>query len=215
MIDDAIQRLDAARRVIGSRELDTGEARVTTVTQAYASTVDDLWDSCTNPERIPRWFLPVTGDLRVGGRYQLVGNAGGTVERCAQPRSFAATWEYGGDVSWIEVELTELPEGGTQLTLNHIAHVADEFWEQYGPGATGIGWELALLGLSAHLSSGEAVDPAAAMAWTTSEAGRRFITLSSQRWCDASILFGTPSAEARAAADRVTEFYAPTVPAES
>ena len=31
------------------------------------------------PERIPRWFLPVSGDLRLGGRYQLEGNAGGEV----------------------------------------------------------------------------------------------------------------------------------------
>jgi len=209
---DGIQQLNAVRRAIGSRELEAGEARVGTISQAYDTTVDDLWDACTNPERIPRWFLPVTGDLRVGGRYQLVGNAGGTVERCQQPRSFAATWEYGGNVSWIEVEL---PEGRVQLTLNHVAHVADELWGQYGPGATGIGWELALMGLAAHLSSGQAVDPAAAMAWSASDEGRQFITLSSRRWCDASILAGTPSAEAQAAADRVTEFYAPAAPADT
>jgi hypothetical protein len=28
------------------------------------------------PRAHRRWFLPVTGDLRVGGRFQLEGNAG-------------------------------------------------------------------------------------------------------------------------------------------
>src|SRR5262249_53577559 len=55
----------------------------------------DLWDALTNPERIPRWFLPVSGELKVGGRYQLEGNAGGVVERCDEPELFAVTWEFG------------------------------------------------------------------------------------------------------------------------
>src|SRR5690606_21550027 len=125
------------------------------------TTVDDLWDACTNPERLPRWFLPVTGDLQVGGRYQLEGQAGGTIERCDPPRSFAATWEFGGEVSWIEVTLAAAGDG-TRFTLEHVAHVDDERWLEYGPGAVGVGWDLALHGLAQHVATGEAVDPAAA-----------------------------------------------------
>ena len=44
--------------------------------------IDDVWDACTNPERIPRWFLPVSGDLRLGGRYLRVEPA----DDCAQLR---------------------------------------------------------------------------------------------------------------------------------
>src|SRR5882724_8555264 len=29
------------------------------------------WDAMTNAERIPRWFLPISADLRLSGRYQL------------------------------------------------------------------------------------------------------------------------------------------------
>jgi uncharacterized protein YndB with AHSA1/START domain len=85
-----------------------------------------VWDACTNPERIPRWFLPISGELRVGGRYQLEGTAGGTIERCDPPRSFAATWEYGGDVTWIELQLSPEPDGRTRLQLEHIAPLDDE-----------------------------------------------------------------------------------------
>lgn len=67
-----------------------------TVTQEYDVSVEDLWDACTNADRIPRWFLPITGELREGGTYQLEGNAGGRVLRCEPPRSFRVTWEYGG-----------------------------------------------------------------------------------------------------------------------
>ena len=65
-----------------------------------------MWDACTNPERIPRWFLPVTGDLKVGGRYQLEGNAAGDDRTMRPAHGFDATWEFGGEVSWIELRLS-------------------------------------------------------------------------------------------------------------
>src|SRR5256885_94128 len=90
-------------------------------------------DACTNPERLPRWFLPVTGDLRVGGRYQLASNASGAIERCEPPHGFTATWEYGGSVSWIEVRLSPESEDTTRLELDHITLVADDDkWAQFG-----------------------------------------------------------------------------------
>src|ERR1700712_3758023 len=111
---DVTHQIEQVERRVGSRTLTDGDARVLTISQAYDTTVDDLWDACTNPERIPRWFLPVSGDLRLHGHYQLEGNAGGTVEACDPPRSFAATWEAGGDISWIEVRITDNGSEGKQ-----------------------------------------------------------------------------------------------------
>jgi uncharacterized protein YndB with AHSA1/START domain len=204
---DVKHQINEVRREVGSRVLETGEARVVTISQTYEGDLDDVWDACTNPERIPRWFLPVSGDLRVGGRYQLQGNAGGTVERCDPPNSFAATWEMGGETSWIEVRLSEQPDGRIRFELEHVAHVTDERWAQFGPGAVGVGWDLALIGLVRHLSGEPRVDPQQAFAWTVSDEGRQFIALSSDLWCEASIAAGTPTAGARAAAERTTAFY--------
>ena len=55
--------------------------------------------------------------------------------------------------------------GPTRLTLEH-AVVKDEageaHWRQFGPGATGIGWDLSFLGMALHLDSGgAAIDRAA------------------------------------------------------
>ena len=202
---DVTQQINAVQRQVGTRVLEAGEARTVTLSQSYDAAVEDVWDACTNPERIPRWFLPITGELKVGGRYQLQGNAGGTIERCDPPTSFAATWEFGGQVSWIEVRLVAEP-GGTRLVLEHIAPV-DERWAEFGPGAVGIGWDMGLVGLAKHLSSGQSVDRGEGAAWAASADGRRFMSLSSQRWCDASIAAGTNEAGARAAADRTIAAY--------
>ncbi|WP_026874787.1 SRPBCC family protein [Jiangella gansuensis] len=210
---DVVQQINAVRRQVGGRVLEAGEARAVVVSQTYPTTADDLWDACTNPERIPRWFLPVSGDLKEGGRYQLEGNAGGVVERCDPPKSFTATWEFGGNVSWIEVRVAD--EGGerARLELEHLALINDEalqFWDQFGPGATGVGWDLGLIGLTLHLGGDAeaAVDPAAVEAWTTSEEGKRFVALASEKWRDANIAAGTAGeAAAQAAADRTTAFY--------
>ncbi len=200
---DVKQQISDVRRTVGSRLLEAGEARVSTIGQVFDTGIDDLWDVVTNPERIPRWFLPVSGDLREGGHFQLTDHAGGTISRCDKPRGYAATWEYGGDVSWIEVRLT--PEGAdrTRLELEHVAHVADEQWDQFGPGATGLGWDSMLYGIAGHLHDPEtALAPVDAMAWMTSDEGREFLRLGADSWAEADIAAGTDAAVARAKGDR-------------
>ncbi|MGI8329196.1 SRPBCC family protein [Actinomadura scrupuli] len=212
---DVVQQINAVRRQVGSRVLEAGEARVVTIGQTYDAALDDVWDACTSAERIPRWFLPISGDLRLHGHYQLEGNAGGTIERCDPPKSFAATWEYGGDVSWIEVSLSTEPGGGTRFQLEHTALVGDAArWSEFGPGAVGIGWDMGLAGLALHLASGAAVDPAESAAWSTSDEGRRFMSLSSQGWCEADIAAGADRAAAQAAADRTIAAYTGAAPEE-
>ena len=201
-------QINAVQRRVGSRVLEAGEARTATVSRTYDATLEDVWDACTNPERLPRWFLPVSGDLRPGGHYQLEGNAGGTVQECDPPNRFTATWEYGGEVSWIELRLAPTPEGRTRFELEHIAHVDDERWNEFGPGAVGVGWDLSLRALALHLSTQEAVDPQEAAAWMASDEGTAFMTLCSRKWGEASIAAGTAEADARAAAQRTTEAYA-------
>ena len=115
--------------------------------------------------------LPVSGDLRLGGRYQLQGNAGGEITRCEPPRLLGVTWEFGGERSWVEVRLTAEGAERTRLDLEHEAHVPPEFWDQYGPGAVGVGWDGALLGLGHHLLGGPAVDPAIGSSGSMSEGG--------------------------------------------
>jgi uncharacterized protein YndB with AHSA1/START domain len=203
---DITRAIGAVTREVAGRDYQGRPARVVLVTRDYDSTMEDVWDALTNPERIPRWFSPVSGELRLGGRYQIEGNAGGTVTACDPPTSFALTWEYGGETSWVNVRLAG-KGGRTELRLEHIAHIGDELWDKFGPGAAGVGWDLALLGLGEHLSGAARVKPADAMAWMTSGEGRSFITMSSDGWERASITAGTPEDKARAAAERTRAAY--------
>jgi uncharacterized protein YndB with AHSA1/START domain len=206
---DVDHQINSVRRTVGTRVLEAGDARTVTLSQTYAADIADVWDACTNPERIPRWFMAVSGELRLGGHYQLERNAGGTIETCDPPSHFSATWEYGGEVSWIELSLTPEPGGGTRFSLEHIASADDTRWSEFGPGAVGVGWDLGVLGLARHLDGGETVKPQDGAAWMASDAGRRFITLSSQGWFAAAVTAGGDEAAARAAADRTTAAYAP------
>ena len=207
MITDPLATAGLVTRELRTGSRDGAPTKIAIARRTYATDQADLWDALTDRERIPRWFLPISGDLDVGGRYQIEGNAGGVVERCDPPRSFAATWEYGDEVTWIEVRLEPEGEGRTRLTLEHVAHVDDERWLEYGPGAVGVGWDLALTGLRLHLATGAAVDPAEHAAWVASPAGAEFVTRSSRGWADASIAAGTDATEARAAEDRTTAAY--------
>ncbi len=153
---DVVHQINAVTRQVGDRTLEEGEARTVTVSQTYPATVEELWDACTNPERIPRWFLPVSGDLELGGRYQLEGNAGGTITECEPPQRFAATWEFGDAVTWIEVRVSDAGDGQARFELEHLA-VIDAHWDEFGPGAVGIGWDLTLMGLALHLAAPDGV----------------------------------------------------------
>jgi len=94
------QQINAVRRQIGTRVLEAGEARIMTVSQTYDADIDDVWDACTNAERIPRWFLPVTGDLRLNGRYQIEAmraerSSGATRRRVSPPPGSTARRRVG------------------------------------------------------------------------------------------------------------------------
>jgi uncharacterized protein YndB with AHSA1/START domain len=211
---DVDHQINAVSRRVGTRVLEAGEARTVTLTQTYDADIEDVWDACTNVDRIPRWFLPISGDLHVGGRYQLEGNAGGTIQQCEPPNHFAATWEFGDSVSSIEVRLFSEPGGRTRFELEHTVAV-DDHWTEFGPGAVGVGWDLGLIGLSTHLSSGAAVDPSTMAGWSASDDGTRFMTQSSQGWCDASIAAGASRRDAEAAADRTAAAYTSSEPTAS
>lgn len=203
---DPVALVRATDRRVVPTQVNGLPARVVTAARTYRAEIDDVWDALTSAERLPRWFAPVTGDLELGGRYQVEGNAGGSIEACEAPRSFAVTWEFMGATSWLAVELAEVADG-TRLELRHTQHTDNDFWTQFGPGATGVGWDLGLLGLGHHLAGAPDVDPAQAEAWSLSEEGRAFSTGCADGWAQADIDAGADPETARAAGAATGAFY--------
>jgi uncharacterized protein YndB with AHSA1/START domain len=204
------QVFGAEFRRVENREYLGKPAVVAVAVRSYDTTVDDLWDAITTPERLARWFLPVEGDLKLGGRYQLKGNAGGTITHCERPTALDVTWEFMGGVSWVNVRLA--PDGAkARLTLEHIAPkdgIGEEHLKQFGPGAVGIGWDLGFYGLEQHLLNPAAPrDQTAIDAWVASSDGKAFMRASGEAWGAAHAASGEDSDEARAKAERTIAAY--------
>lgn len=216
---DVNAQVEAVDRRLRAIDLDGAPANVQTLTQDYASDIDDVWDAVTSGERIPRWFLPISGDLRLGGRYQLEGNAGGEVLDCAPPSDgtagYRVTWEFGGGVTWLAVRLTSLDDERTRVELEHTARAGDippGFWEQFGPGATGVGWDGGMLGLALHLAGDASLTPETAAEWAFTDEGRAFYRAAADAWGDAHVESGAEPDVAARAADATYAFYTGQAP---
>jgi uncharacterized protein YndB with AHSA1/START domain len=206
MPDDISKLIGAVNREVRKLEYQGMPAAMVVASRTFDTTIEDVWDAITNAERLPRWFLPISGDLKLGGRYQLQGNAGGTITRCEPPRELSLTWEFGGDTSWVNVSLRE-QGASTRLELEHIAHPGPH-WDQFGPGAVGVGWELGLMGLARHIENPAAARPPEAdPAWLASDEAKHFMRLSSDGWGRAAIASGEDEAAALARAERTRAFY--------
>ncbi|MEV1084432.1 SRPBCC family protein [Streptomyces sp. NPDC050211] len=202
-MSDIVDEINRRHRKVGVREVEAGEAKTVLLRRSFDADIADVWNAVTSPERISRWFLPVSGEFKLGGRYQLEGNAGGEILECTEPTRLRVSWLYGPDSGCSEVEVRLTPEGEdrTVLELEHVAVVPDDFWGQFGPGAVGIGWDLGLLGLARHLAGGE-IGREEAEAWSKSPEGKEFATRSGEEWgaayaasgADAQIVASTTAA---------------------
>ncbi|GAA1590883.1 MULTISPECIES: SRPBCC domain-containing protein [Kribbella] len=88
-------------KLIGTmRALDETRGAVR-VEDVYDTDIDDLWESCTTPERLARWIAEVSGDLQVGGTVQVVFTSTWTgpaqIEICERPHHLLLRTEPGAD----------------------------------------------------------------------------------------------------------------------
>jgi uncharacterized protein YndB with AHSA1/START domain len=199
MIDIANQLNAIHRQVERQPTADGAGERVSVLLRrGYDTAAQDVWDAVTDPDRIKRWLMPISGDLRVGGSFQLEGNAGGEILACEPPRLLRVT--FGDPNSIVELRLTAQGDGDTVLELEHTVPIEVA---QSGAGAmwVGPGWDGALLGLGLFLR-GEAVgDPVAA---ASSPEARAFSKESVHAWAAVVEDSGTATAEQLAAATEVS-----------
>ena len=208
---DLVREIGAIQRTTGDRDTPAGNGKAVVLEREYDASIEEVWDALTTPERVSRWFLPISGDYRVGGRYQLEGNAGGEIVACERPSRFKVTWFYGepatpADVSEVEVRLSAVTGERTRLELEHVADVPAEQWPQFGPGAVGVGWDGVVMGLGLHLAGGSIADP---HAWMVSDEGRDFYRRSSAAWGEAYRAAGASDEAVALAVANTTQFYAP------
>jgi uncharacterized protein YndB with AHSA1/START domain len=154
-ITDQTDSLQAVERIMGQRVIPEGQARTAILRRRYQAAVRDVWDAITIPDRLNRFFLPVSGDLRERGHYSLAGNASGEILRCDPPRLLRLQWtppDERGYSDQVEVRLREVGADATLLELEH-ASIADVFRNDPDTGTYGVGtgWEGPLHFLAKYL----------------------------------------------------------------
>ncbi|GIF63517.1 activator of HSP90 ATPase [Asanoa ishikariensis] len=193
MIDIA-NHLKAIHREVGVGPAEGGGEEVSVVLRrTYAAPVEDVWDALTDPDRIKRWFYPLTGDLREGGTFQLEGNAGGEIRHCEAPHRLTVT--FGGPTSVVHLRLSPGTADDTELELTHTVPI-----EMAGSGAgalfVGPGWDGALLGLALFFAGEINGDP---IAYANSPEVREFSRGSVDAWEAVVAASGTATADETAA----------------
>ncbi|MRG95617.1 SRPBCC family protein [Polyangium spumosum] len=209
---DIVKEINAVHRMTRPANLPGGEGHTVRLKRSYDAAIEDVWDAITNPERVRRWFLPLEGDLRLGGFYQLKGNAGGKILRCEPPRLLEVTWTMGpnkdDESSKVHVQLSAGEKEETVLELDHTAIVPPGMWDEYGPGAVGLGWDLALLGLGLGLG-GTYLEDHEKDAFGQTPEGGQFMAGCSEAWRVAHEASGAPADQARKSAEATLKFYRP------
>lgn len=189
MIDIAHHLHATQREVALRKESGTVETVAVVLRRTYSADVEDVWNAVTDPERVRRWFMPLTGELRVGGSFQLEGNAGGDILVCEPPSLLRVT--FGGPDSVVELRLTSQGPGRTVFELDHEVPLA---MAGSGAGAlfVGPGWDGALLAIGLYLSGEIADDPVAA---ANSTEAQKFSRASVEAWVSTVEDSGTADAE--------------------
>lgn len=193
---DILEHINAVQREVSR----TGETATVRMRRSYQAEPEELWDALTDPERMRRWFWPVTGDFRVGGTFQLQDNAGGEILECEPPKRFKVT--FGGPTSLLELRLLPGSGASTELVLEH------SMGEPPAPGGSGAlwvgpGWDGGFLALALYVS-GDLPEDTNPVDMADSPEVVRFNEQSVRAWIEVVRLSGTTSEEDLAEAAKIS-----------
>ena len=193
---DILEHINAVHREVSR----TGETATVLMRRSYQAEPEELWDALTDPERMKRWFWPVTGDFKVGGTFQLQDNAGGEVLECEPPKRFKVT--FGGPTSLLELRLLPGSGASTELELEH------SMGEPPAPGGSGAlwvgpGWDGGFLALALYVS-GDLPEGTNPVEMADSPEVVRFNEQSVRAWIEAVRSSGTTSEEDLAEAAKIS-----------
>ena len=151
---DIVREIEAVQREVGSDRIPAGDGRAvrlqTRLRRAHRGRLGRPDEPRADRPLVPadqrrlppRRSLPVRGqrrrrDRRVRAAESAEGDLGVRRDRPARPTSRSSR-------SGCRRSTTRRPV----LELEHTAVVPEERWDQYGPGAVGVGWDQGLLGLA-------------------------------------------------------------------
>lgn len=178
--------------------------RTVLVTVVLGHDLQAVWDALTLSARLDCWAGTTTGRLNLGGHYAIADTASGRIRICEAPTHLQVDWDYGDGHSVVDARL-ELEGTTTLLTLaNSMPDESDGEWELYGPGSAGVGWEMMLVALDQHLTTGASFDDEA---WVATGVGQATIRRWATAWGELHTASGVDPNVALRGVERTTAFY--------
>jgi len=168
-----------------------------------------LWLYLTTQKGLAKWFGVVSGELSLRGGFSVKDNASGTILECVREKSIAATWEFAGDISWVHISLKKFGMK-TKLILEHempITPSSQKHWDKFGPGASGVGWDCAFLGLKGVIESNAQSSAEQSYVWLETEDGMSALREWAVSWGTAHTQTGEDSNVAKQMALQTAAFY--------
>jgi uncharacterized protein YndB with AHSA1/START domain len=140
-------------KILGTlRRLDDGRGAVR-MEDVYDAGLTDLWSAVTDPERLARWIVEVTGDLQVNGaieaRFTSSWTGPGRIDVCEPPSHLLVTMSPGDpDETVIEAWLAAEGER-TRLIVEERGIPVPEL------AGHGAGWQAHVEDLATHLAGAQ------------------------------------------------------------
>lgn len=145
--------LTIVQRSLVDKEIAAGQGRAAILGRRFDAPIDKVWEAVTTPDRIDRFFLPVSIDSEAG-TYAFTGQASGKILACDAPSVLRVEWNPPdrGTSDQVEVRLTADGPDATWFELEH-ASVDDVFHtdltsDKFSPA---IGWEAPIHYLGEYL----------------------------------------------------------------
>jgi uncharacterized protein YndB with AHSA1/START domain len=144
-------------KIVGTmRSLDETRGAVR-VEDVFDTDIDDLWEACTNPDRLARWVAKVSGDLRVGGVIRAVFTSTwtgpGRIDVCEKPHHLLVTTEPDTDDE-AQIEAWLSAEGPKTRLVVEERGLPRESLHFFGAG-----WQAHLEDLARSLGGDATADP--------------------------------------------------------
>ena len=147
----------SSSRILGSLRAQDGRG-IARMEDRFDTDINDLWSALIDPVRVARWYGQVEGDLRPGGDFRLLVHGSGwegtgRVEACEPPQRLVVRTRELSQQFDTTLEVTLTADGDQTILVIEAHGLPLDKLPFYG-----VGWQIHVEDLAAHIAGGERGD---------------------------------------------------------
>ena len=147
----------SSSRILGSLRAQDGRG-IARMEDRFDTDINDLWSALIDPVRVARWYGQVEGDLRPGGDFRLLVHGSGwegtgRVDACEPPQRLVVRTRELSQQFDTTLEATLTADGDQTILVIEAHGLPLDKLPFYG-----VGWQIHVEDLAAHIAGGERGD---------------------------------------------------------